>query len=202
LSALVARLRERTFELEEEVDLGWFSEGALKSKLRGFVSGSTSVVEMLANADKGRTRGLAEVIAQNAAGTFAALAVSAEAATYRIFMEVNGISKVLLDGEGRSDFPILGSKQKTQLHFGIVSAAGAKLVGTEGWTIEKVAGPAYNINFTTGFTVGPCVIAMDAQNTERNCSGTALSGKQVRISLNNPTALTLEEIAFGFIAIG
>jgi hypothetical protein len=201
LSALVARLRERTFELNEEIDVGWFSEGGLKSKIRGFPSGVTSVIEMVANADKGRTRGLVELIAQNASGTFSALAVSAEAATFRVFMEVNGINKVLLDGEGRSDYPILGSKQKTQLHFGIVTSAGAKINGTEGWTVEKIAGPAYKIKFTTAFSVAPAVIAIDAQGTFRNVSYTS-AVKEITIVLQFGSNTTTEEIQFAFIAIG
>lgn len=155
IESVLARLGEKALELVEGIPIQWMNGTVIEDKIEGFTSGVTAVLEIISNYDEVREKGLVELIALNAAGTASALAVSAEKAVYRVFVEVNAINKVLLDGEGKSHWLQNPGREKTTHMFGRVSSAGAKVNGSTGWSVAKTGTGKYKITYTTSFSELP-----------------------------------------------
>lgn len=102
IESVLARLKEKTFELNESKPVAWFEGSTMMSKIVGFPSGTTrSLIEIYANVEAARSRGTVELFAEGGNTKLASFIVDATESLRQVFLEletsVGGKKRVLLE---------------------------------------------------------------------------------------------------------
>lgn len=119
-----------------------------------------------------------------------------------LLASANAVDKILINESGESSYLQLTETAKRVVHHGGISAAGAKVAGSTGWTCEKVSTGLYKIKFSPAFTVSPHVTFSVAETGERIPLRvqTATTSEATYYTVN--TKFEVADAATHFMAIG
>lgn len=112
------------------------------------------------------------------------------------YLEQNPISMSAVDG-------LSAAVMQTGriLRWGLVSAAGLKTGGSDGWSVVGIGLGLYSITMTEAFPNGFAVVGADGQGTQRTFTYGGTGPSTFNVAMANGTGAK-ENIAFSFVVVG